>query len=171
MNLRTIMIFPKFGNMETIDNIRNKYDPLAKLVRPHITLVFPFKSSISNEELIQILNTRLMSVKVFELKLGGISKQEDILGNYLFLDVLQGMEELCYIHKILYDNEFKEFDLGLPYLPHMTIGKLPTAQLLENAFNDIKSMDNTFRTIVNKISVEMIGDNEESIIVFEKELV
>lgn len=157
--------------METIDNIRNKYDPLAKLVRPHITLVFPFKSQISNEELIQILNTRLMSIKSFELKLGGISKQEDALGNHLFLDVLQGMEELCYIHKILYDNELKEFDLGLPYLPHMTIGKLPTAQLLENAFNDIKSMDNTFRTIVNKVSVEMIGDNEESIIVFEKELV
>lgn len=171
MSLRTIMIFPKFENMETIDNIRNKYDPLAKLVRPHITLVFPFKSPITNEELIQILNTRLMSVKSFELKLGGISKQEDVLGNYLFLDVLQGMEELCYIHKILYDNEFKEFDLGLPYLPHMTIGKLPTAQLLENAFNDIKSMDNTFSTIVNKVSVEMIGDNEESIIVFEKELV
>ena len=170
MNLRTIMIFPEFENMEIIDNIRNQYDPLAKLVRPHITLVFPFKSQMSNEELTQILNIRLMSVKSFELKLGGISKQEDVFGNYLFLDVLQGMEELCCIHQILYDNEFKTFDSGLPYLPHMTIGKLSTAQLLENAFNDIKSMNNTFSTIVNKVSVEMIGDNEESIIVIEKEL-
>lgn len=171
MNLRTIMIFPEFENMEIIDNIRNQYDPLAKLVRPHITLVFPFKSPMSNEELTQILNIRLMSVKSFELKLGGISKQEDVFGNYLFLDVLQGMEELCGIHQILYDNEFKEFDSGLPYLPHMTIGKLSTVQLLDNAFNDIKSMDNTFSAIVNKVSVEMIGDSEESIIVIEKELI
>ena len=171
MNLRTIMIFPEFENMEIIDNIRNQYDPLAKLVRPHITLVFPFKSQMSNEELTQILNTRLMSVKPFELKLGGISKQEDAFGNYIFLDVLRGMKELCNIHQILYNNEFKKFDSGLPYLPHMTIGKLPTAQLLENAFNNIKSMNNIFSTIVNKISVEMIGDNEESIIVIEKELV
>lgn len=36
MNLRTIMIFPDFENIEEIDKIRNKYDPLAKLVRPHI---------------------------------------------------------------------------------------------------------------------------------------
>lgn len=171
MNLRTIMIFPEFENMEIIDNIRNQYDPFAKLVRPHITLVFPFKSQMNNEELTQILNIRLMSVKSFELKLGGISKQENVFGKYLFLDVLQGTEELCSIHQILYDNEFKEFDLGLSYLPHMTIGKLSTAQLLENAFNDIKSMNNTFSTIVNKVSVEMIGDNEESIIVIEKELI
>lgn len=39
MNLRTIMIFPDFYNMEVIDNIREKYDPLAKLVRPHITII------------------------------------------------------------------------------------------------------------------------------------
>ena len=171
MNLRTIMIFPEFENMEIIDNIRNQYDPLAKLVRPHITLVFPFKSQMSNEELTQILNIRLMSVKSFELKLGGISKQEDIFGNYLFLDVMQGMEELCDIHQILYDNEFKEFASGLPYTPHMTIGKLSTAQMLEDAFNDVKSMNNIFSTIVNKVSAEMIGDNEESIIVIEKELI
>ena len=31
MNLRTIMIFPDFYNMEVFDNIREKYDPLAKL--------------------------------------------------------------------------------------------------------------------------------------------
>ena len=42
MSERTIMIFPKFSNMEIIDRIRRNYDPLADLVRPHITLVFPF---------------------------------------------------------------------------------------------------------------------------------
>ncbi len=32
MSLRTIMIFPKFDNIDIIDEIREKYDPLAKLV-------------------------------------------------------------------------------------------------------------------------------------------
>lgn len=72
---------------------------------------------------------------------------------------------------MLYDNEFKEFDIGLNYVPHMTIGKLPTVESLNNAFNNIKSIDDTFSTIVKKISVEMIGDNEESFIIMEKELV
>ena len=31
MSLRTISIFPDFYNMEVVDNIREKYDPLAKL--------------------------------------------------------------------------------------------------------------------------------------------
>lgn len=41
MNLRTIMIFPSFENMKLIDSIREKYDPLAKLIRPHLLLFFP----------------------------------------------------------------------------------------------------------------------------------
>lgn len=48
---RTIMIFPQFDNIDVINSIRDKYDPLAKLVKPHITLVFPFDSEITNEQL------------------------------------------------------------------------------------------------------------------------
>ena len=171
MSLRTIMIFPEFKNMEIIDNIRKQYDPLAKLVKPHITLVFPFESPLSNEDLKYILDKRLDAVKPFHLTLGGISKQEDIFGNFIFLNVLQGAETLEHIHQILYDNEFKEFDLRLQYIPHMTLGKLPTVEQLHNAFQNIHSVNDTFSTIVDKISVEMIGDNEESNIVIEKQLV
>lgn len=171
MNLRTIMIFPEFENMEIIDNIRRKYDPLAELVKPHITLVFPFESPMSNEKLENVLNERLQGIKPFELKLGGMSKQEDTFGNYIFLNVIQGEEEIKDIHKVLYDNEFKEFDIGVQYIPHMTIGKLSSADLLKSAYDKIYSIDATFRTVVRKVSVEMIGSNEESIIIIEKDLV
>ena len=58
MSLRTIMIFPEFRNMNVIDSIRIKYDPLTKLVRPHITLVFPFDSDMSNDELSGVLDEK-----------------------------------------------------------------------------------------------------------------
>ncbi len=170
MSIRTIMIFPKFENMEVIDNIRTQYDPLAQLVRPHITLVFPFENDMSNEEIKSILNGRLQNVKPFEIVLNGISKQEDKFGNYLFLDVKKGVDDICAIHEILYKNEFKQFDSGLGYKPHITIGKLQTVDALNIAYNKLKNMDETFTTMVNKISVEMIGENEESIIVIEKQL-
>ena len=170
MNKRTIMIFPDFENMEIIDNIRKQYDPLCDLVQPHITLVFPFESQISNEELAKVLKLRLQEIQPFELKLGGISKHEDAFGNYLFLNVIQGAKEIDFIHRTLYDNEFKEFDKRLPYIPHMTIGNLPSAELLNSAYNNTKAVDITFSTVVKKISVEMIGDNEESIIVIEQDL-
>lgn len=170
MRLRTIMIFPEFKNMEIINNIRNKYDPLAEKVRPHITLVFPFQSGMTNEELSAILDNSLRGLKPFELKMGGVSKHVDDFGNYLFLDVLQGEEEICTIHQLLYENEFKKFDKGLHYIPHMTLGKMSIVEELDNAYNDVKNMNDTFSTLVDKISVEMIGENEESIVTVEVEL-
>lgn len=164
------MIFPEFENMEVIDDIRTKYDPLAQLVRPHITLVFPFENEMSNEEIEDILTRRLRYIKPFEIVLNGISMQEDKFGNYLFLDVKTGIDDICAIHDSLYKNEFKQFDLGVGYKPHMTLGKLKTVNELNAVYNELKNMDTTFTTTVNKISVEMIGENEESIIVIEKQL-
>lgn len=166
MSLRTILIFPEFDNIEIIEQIRKKYDPLAQLIRPHITIVFPFESQMSNEELKQILQNRLKNIKPFDIELTGFSKQSDQYGNYLFLNIAKGENEISTIHHLLYENELKEFDPGLPYTPHLTVGKLPSIQSLENAFHEIKKVNTVFRTKVEKIAVEMIGENEESIIQF-----
>jgi len=170
MSLRTIMIFPEFENVSVIDVIRKKYDPLAELVRPHITLVFPFDSPMSNEELEQILEKRLVDIKPFALELGNFSEQEDRFGNYLFLNVLRGEEELSLIHKLLYEGELQEFDLGFGYVPHMTVGKLPTVEQMDEAYKEVCACQDRFTTVVHTVSVEMIGENEESIIVIEKKL-
>ena len=50
---RDILIFPKFKNINKIQELRDKYDPLANLIAPHITIAFPFSDNISNEELIK----------------------------------------------------------------------------------------------------------------------
>ena len=164
------MIFPEFEGMEIIDEIREKYDPLAHQVRPHITIVFPFENKMSNDDVADILLVRLKNIHPFELVLNGISKQEDRFGNFLFLDVKEGNAEICTIHNILYDHEFCEYDLGLGYKPHMTVGKLPTVEALNAAYENVKEINRVFKTVVNKISVEMIGESEESIIIIEHEL-
>ena len=170
MSLRTIMIFPNFKNMEAIDNIREKYDPLAKLVRPHITIVFPFEIEMSNDDLSHILDNRLKGIEPFEIELQGFSKCEDRFGNYLFLDVIKGAENISNIHNVLYSNEFNACDLGLQYIPHITVGKLSDVEELNKAYEDVKYIRCKFIAVINKISVEMIGENEESIIIIEKHL-
>ena len=87
MSERTIMIFPKFSNMEIIDRIRRNYDPLADLVRPHITLVFPFHSDITDAELGSHIENAISGIPPFSLQLTGISKEENVFGNYLFLNI------------------------------------------------------------------------------------
>ena len=164
------MIFPEFDNIDIIDEIRAKYDPLAKLVRPHITIVFPFEMEITNDELSIILENRLRDIKSFEIEMQGFSKCEDRFGNYLFLNVVKGTEIITQLHDLLYSNEFGEFDLEIPYMPHMTVGKLKTVDDLNNAYDSVMGNKTLFKCIITKISVEMIGENEESIIVIEKKL-
>ena len=106
MRERTIMIFPKFNNMEIIDSIRKKYDPLADLVRPHITLVFPFHSDITDAELGSHIENAISGISPFSLHPAGIFKQEDAFGNYLFLDVKEGKKELIRLHDRLYSLFF-----------------------------------------------------------------
>ena len=170
MIMRTIMIFPEFENIGFIDKIRSKYDPLSDLVRPHITLVFPFESDMTDDEIREILEKRLADTRKFDLTLYGFGKQIEKFGNFLFLNVTQGREEIIKIHDILYANEFREFNSGFPYDPHMTVGKTGTAEELGEAYEDASSCTEIFTTTVTKISVEMIGEHEESIIIIEKEL-
>lgn len=170
MNTRTIMIFPEFKNIEVINDIRKKYDPLADLVLPHITLVFPFDSELTNEELNLYLNENLSDIHQFKVELEGFSKQEGIYGNYLFLNVVQGMDVIKNIHDMLYKDKLKQFDAGYDYVPHMTVGKVSSLELLDKAFDEVNKCDDKFNTVVKKISVEMIGEHEESIIVIEHEL-
>ena len=66
---RCILIFPKFKNIDLIQKIRNKYDPLANLIAPHITLVFPFSDDISNEDLISKLTSLLKILNHSQLTL------------------------------------------------------------------------------------------------------
>ncbi|MCR5618439.1 MAG: GNAT family N-acetyltransferase [Clostridiales bacterium] len=167
---RTIMIFPEFENSHVIDKIRAKYDPLAGLVRPHITLVFPFEGQFGNDTLKRVLDRRLSGIEPFELSVKGVSTQKGQFGNCLLLDIVKGADEIRKIHDILYANEFRYYDLGFEYRPHITVGKLPSKELLDEAFEEIRDMEDEFNTTVRKISVEMIGENEESIILIEKTL-
>lgn len=170
MSIRTIMIFPEFENIDIINDIRKKYDPLANLVLPHITLVFPFDSELTNEELNLHIKECLSTIQQFKIELKGFSKQENEYGNYLFLNVIEGMDIIKNIHDRLYKDKIKQFDAGYDYVPHMTVGKVSSMELLDKAFDDVNKYKDKFSTVVKKISVEMIGEHEESIIVIEHQL-
>ena len=80
------------------------------------------------------------------------------------------MEVIKNIHDRLYTNELKQFDVDCDYIPHMTVGKVSSMELLDEAFDDVSKCNDKFSTVVKKISVEMIGAHEESIIIIEHEL-
>lgn len=153
---RDILIFPKFDNMNIINNIRNKYDRLANLVAPHITLAFPFKDKISNEELINQLSSLLENYSPFEVTFKGVSLTND---NYILLNCVKGSNKLLKLHNEIYEKliptHFKKY---IPYTPHITLGQA-------NNLDDFKNFNEEFITLIDEVSIEFIGEHEESIVI------
>lgn len=168
MKRRTILIFPTFSNIKIIDDLRQKYDPLANIIEPHITLVFPFKSNLKKEDIVDILNEMLKNTGKFILSLKDVSKSEDVYGNYLFLNIDKGYEDIIKMNNSLYNNSIiKIFRNSNQYVPHLTIGNFKTREKLYKAYNRILDIDDYFETEVDKVYVEIIGENKESIIEHE----
>jgi 2''-5'' RNA ligase len=171
---RTIMIFPEFENINIIDEIREKYDPLAKHVKPHVTLIFTFESTLSTIDIETHLSEVLKNIKPFKLTLHEIIKIDNPLGMYLFLNIKNGIDKIKILNKELYKGILEEFKPDWlnenTFLPHMTIGSFKSKDELDNAFKNTKFIKDNFNTIVNKISVEIIDENEDSIIEIEVDL-
>ena len=153
---RDILIFPKFKNINKIQELRNKYDPLANLIAPHITIAFPFSDNISNEELIKKLTNLLKNFRPFTIVFKGISLSED---NYIFLNCMKGDQEIIELHNEIYKQILtSHLKKSIKYIPHITLGKA-------NNIEDLDSFEHEFKTIVDEISIELIGEHEESIII------
>ncbi len=153
---RDILIFPKFDNMNIIDGIRNKYDRLANLVEPHITLAFPFKDEISNNDLINKLSSLLKKYRPFDVTFKGVSLSDD---NYILLNCIKGDKEILKLHDDIYEEIIpNHLRKSIHYIPHITLGQ---ADNLE----DFSSFNHEFITTIDEVSIEFIGENEESIII------
>lgn len=163
---RDILIIPKFDNINEIQKIRKKYDELYDKIMPHITIAFPFNKSISNEELKKGLQEIMKNIKPFKIKCSGITlkKDEKIQKYYIFLNIVEGKKVIEEIHTQIYKNIMPDIDIEkYNYEPHITLGTI------KNKKEKIE-LNVVFETIIDRILVEQIGENEESIIQFEIKL-
>ena len=171
---RTIMIFPQFENISIIDDIRKKYDPLYNHVRSHITLVFTFESNISLNEIKDHMEKVLKVIIPFRLTMTDIIKVDNHLGKYLFLVINEGVDNIKKLSSKLYTGILEQYKPEWfnenTFLPHMTIGSFNSREDLNKAFKDVSVIKENFTTIVNKVSVEIIDENEDSIIEIEVDL-
>lgn len=164
MKQRSIVLIPQFRGVEMVENIREKYDPLAHVMNAHITLVAPFWSSFSTRELENWIKKLLSRTEPFELELKGISMASNAFENYLFLNIIRGREEILELNTILYDGLLREFKSNLPYIPHMTLGKLPNKEALDSAYEEVKRLQNNFVARIDTVYVIEHSEDETTLI-------
>ncbi|PEM32748.1 2'-5' RNA ligase [Bacillus wiedmannii] len=166
--MRTILLFLNDMSINEIENIRKKHDPLFGLIPPHITVVFPFESSISNDELKLHILKLSKGIQEIEIEFANQISGE---GEYLFLRVEKGQKQIEELHDLLYTGALLQFlKEDIPYIPHVTVGRKERTGLAAEVAKDIHNFPEKLQCIVDRVSVERIGENGESIIEFEVSL-
>ncbi|MBA3239484.1 MAG: 2'-5' RNA ligase family protein [Parachlamydiaceae bacterium] len=157
---RTIHLFPEFSNIQNIEILRIQYDPLFKLILPHITLVFPFESTISTQALYEHIQWVLKDINPFLIKLHDFTGTFD---QYIFLNVKKGNDQIIELHDRLYSGLLSNFrDFRFSFHPHLTIGKFRDEKMLVTALAKM-SLDRTqFETEISKIYVTAINGLERT---------
>lgn len=121
---RAIVIFPPEADLREAALLRQRFDPLAHLVAPHLTLVFPFDDDLPRADLERHMRTVLTGRHRFDLRLSGVTASD---GEYLFLNVKRGNDEIIALHDALYGGRLEPHLSRMhTFVPHMTIGRLST---------------------------------------------
>ena len=105
---------------EIIYPIREKFDPDYNLVPGHVTVVFPFDSNSSFNELSALISSQLQYVEPFEIELDSIA--DFYPRSPIIYWQVKPSEEL----QKLYRNLHAVLDLPIPfreYIPHITVAR------------------------------------------------
>ena len=157
---RSILLFPKFDNAELIERIRSEHDPLYGLISPRITLVFPFVDDIDNNALEDIVIRCTKGISPFKLVMQGITAN----GNYLFLNVKSGNDNIIEIKDTLYSHLPFEYNRQYTYIPHITLGN---TENINSALASTDDFNYTFETTIDRVCIETIDGEEKSHILFQ----
>jgi 2'-5' RNA ligase len=153
---RAIVIFPTLADAAPIERLRRAYDPLADFIAPHITLVFPFTSAITTEALAEHMRRATRDCAPFGVTLREVTGHME---EYLFLNVKRGADQLVALHDRLYSGALTRYLAPEhTFTPHLTVGRLPTAERFALALVDARRMAAQFMVSVGEIVAYRIGE-------------
>ncbi len=138
---RAIVIFPECAALPAIEALRAAHDPLARRIPAHLTLVFPFESTIATPDLVDHLHAVTSAVEPFAITLHSVTGSDD---EYLFLNVKRGNDTLIALHDRLYTGLLAPFLSPVhTYVPHLTVGRVADPAVFRAA------LDHTQQTVAS----------------------
>ncbi len=164
---RAIVWFPQFSNQIIIDRFRGTHDPLAQALPPHVTLVFPFHSRLTLDQLTAHGQKVLRAWPSFPVVMHGFwSAQNEFIG----VGSQVGTDAMIEIHDRLYRGPLAEFMRPeFDFLPHITLAKTVQANQFESLSNAAMIVaQESFRDLMR--SVTIIRDNGDNEWVRERDL-
>jgi 2'-5' RNA ligase len=164
---RAVVWFPKFANQRVIDQFRGSRDPLGNLIAPHISLVFPFHSRLTLDQLSAHVQKVVRRWAPFPVVMTGAwSAQNEFVG----LATQVGRDALTEMHDRLYLGPLNEFlRPEFEYEPHITLARATQLNQFE-AFDRAATLitRDSFRDVMRKLTIVQV--ETDSVAVIEREI-
>jgi 2'-5' RNA ligase len=158
---RAIVIFPRAEDMHSVEAVRLQYDPLAREVPAHITLVFPFESEITEVDLKRHVENVVTGLRPFEVAFGQVVATPD---HYLFLTFTEGAATVADLHDRLYSGPLRQFLLvATPFVPHITVGRVDDPAALPEALKATGEISMRGATTADAVSAYRIDEHQRMI--------
>jgi 2'-5' RNA ligase len=148
---RAIVTFPDTPGIERIELLRRLFDPLARVIPAHVTLVFPFESQLPAATLRAHVERMSVGTRPFDLELNDVTAVED---EYVFLDVGPGRQQLIELHDRLYTGPLaRHLSDKHVFRPHITLGRLREPEALATALAKARELVPASTAVVREITV------------------
>jgi 2'-5' RNA ligase len=148
---RAVVVFAEGNGLHVIESLRRRFDPLARVIPAHATLVFPFTSAIADSELESHIERAVDGLLPFRARFEGVAEVED---EYLFLDASVGREAFIELHDRLYRGLLAEhLSTAHVYRPHITIGRIRDRRERETALAEARWMQPAVEWEVKKATI------------------
>ena len=155
-----IVIYPSLEDDSKLQELRKKYSPYYNVIKPHITLVFPFPD-IDREEMENHICKILESFTRFNLRLVGLVRSFD---NWLFLGVEEGNERIVELHNQLYTGILREhLRKDIEFTPHVGLGLFKTDEEYQKAESEARELNLDYRCKVESIHLLHLKDDKSEI--------
>ena len=150
-----------------IDEFRGSRDPLGNLIAPHISLVFPFHSRLTLDQLAAHVQKVVRRWPPFPVVMNGSwSAQNEFVG----LATQVGRDALAEMHDRLYLGPLNEFlRPEFEYEPHITLARATQLNQFD-AFSSAATLitRDSFRDVLRKLTIvqmeaDSIAHNEREI--------
>ena len=147
--------------LDLIQGLRQRFDPLAELIPPHVTLVFPFKTNLEIEAILASVTEAIESFRKFHFTLGSVICSE----SYVFLPVVEGEDEIRNLHAALYGTDLKPFRSQVhEYSPHVTIGRYKDESEAKMILSEVKVLPLGSKGTFNRVILESIDSKGHGIL-------
>jgi 2'-5' RNA ligase len=152
---RALVMFPKSDNLGQIEDIRAQYDPHARYIAAHVTLVFPFADDVSDEGLRAHVSAATRTMAPFTAR---FENPRDFDDGYIALEATTGRRELIDLHDRLYSGPLaRHLSAVHTYRPHVTLAKVDDPRMRPRILEAIRQQTPVIETTLHAVTIFTIA--------------